>query len=62
MSDNKKNMKDDLAKDYKTQVSDDFSKISGGDLNMDVPCHKEITLLTPDMEFCPVCGFYTPKK
>lgn len=61
MSDEKKKMKDNF-KEHNNKVSDGSSEISESDINMDVPCHKEITLLTPDMEFCPVCGFYVPKK
>ena len=62
MSDDKERIKDNLTKDYKIAVSDGSGEISEGDFNMDLPCHKEITMLTPDLEFCPVCGFYTPKK
>jgi len=62
MSDDKKKTKDNFTEDYKTSVSDGSNEISGGDFDTDIPCHKEITMLTPDLEFCPVCGFYTSKK
>lgn len=28
----------------------------------DVPCHTEITVLSADLEFCPICGFYYSKN
>jgi len=26
------------------------------------PCHEEITIISKNMNFCPICGFYYPKK
>jgi hypothetical protein len=26
------------------------------------PCHEEITILSKNVNFCPICGFYYPKN
>jgi len=61
MANEKKNPRDNF-KDNNMVVTDESNEISENDFNVDFPCHKEVTNLTQDLEFCPVCGFYTPKN